>query len=81
MHGTTAYAYYIDLKVVIITLFGAKTKISINAENTTDLPKLYRCLLYVVFRNLEPQMQGSLILKGFTLKKIKGNFCARKSKK
>ena len=25
-------------------------------------------------------MQGLLVLKGFTLKKIKGNFCARKLK-
>ena len=45
-------------------------------------PKLYRCLLYVVFHNLEPQNAGLVDVKrDFALKKIKGNFCARKSKK
>ena len=44
--------------------------------------KLYRCLLYVVFRNLKPHNAGLVDgKKGFKFKKIKGNFCARKSKK
>ena len=38
-------------------------------------PKLYRCLLNVVFHNLEFKMQGLLMLKGIYIKKkIKGNF-------
>ena len=32
-------------------------------------PKLCRGLLYVVFHNLEPQMQGLLMLKGIYIKK------------
>ena len=45
-------------------------------------PKLYRCLLYVIFQNLKPQNAGLVdVKKDYTFKKIKGNFCARKSKK
>ena len=32
-------------------------------------PKLYRCLLNVVFHNLEFKMQGLLMLKGIYIKK------------
>ena len=45
-------------------------------------PKLNRCLLYVVFHNIEPQNAGFVDVKrDLHSKKIKGNFCARKSKK
>ena len=46
-------------------------------------PKLYWFLLYVVFHNLEPQNAGLVVDKRDlrALRKIKGNFCARKSKK
>ena len=45
-------------------------------------PKLNRSLLYVVFHNLEPQKAGLVDVKeDLNLKKIKGNICARKSKK
>ena len=45
-------------------------------------PKLYRCLLYVVFHNLEPQNAGLVDVKmDLNKKKIKGKFCARKSQK
>ena len=50
-----------------------KQKPALKAENTTDLPKLYRCLLYVgiffffffffVFHNLEPQNAGLVDVK------------------
>ena len=37
---------------------------------------------YVVFHNLKPQNAGLVdVKKGFKFNKIKGNFCARKSKK
>ena len=45
-------------------------------------PKLYRCRLYVVFHNLESQNAELVyVKKDLHQKKIKGNFCARKSKK
>ena len=45
-------------------------------------PKLYKCLLYVVFHNLEQKNAGLVdVKKGLNEKKIKGNFYARKSKK
>ena len=46
------------MKVVIITDLGQRQKSAYSAENITRLPifpKLYRCLIYVVFHNLEPQ--------------------------
>ena len=50
-------------KVVIITDLGQRQKSALNAENTTDLPKLYRGLLYVVFHNLESQNLDLVMLK------------------
>ena len=45
-------------------------------------PKLYRCLLYVVFHNLVPQYAGLVDVKNdLNKKKIEGNFCAQKSKR
>ena len=44
-------------------------------------PKLYRCLLYVVFHNLGPQYAGLVdVKKDLNLKRSKGIFCARKSR-
>ena len=42
---------------------------------------IYRCILYVVFHNLDPKMQGILMLKGFTLKRSKGIFVRENLKK
>ena len=41
-------------------------------------PKLYRCLLYVVFHNLEHQMQALLVLKGVYIKKDPREFLRAK---
>ena len=41
-------------------------------------PKLYRCLLFVVFHNLEPQNAGLVDVKGSDIKKDQREFlCAK----
>ena len=71
------------VKVVIITDLEQNKNLHKMLKILQIFPKLYRCILYVVFHNLEPQNAGLVDVKkdGFKLKKIKGNFCARKSKK
>ena len=45
-------------------------------------PKLYRCLLYVVFHNLKPQNAGVVdVKKDLNSKRSKGIFVRQKSKK
>ena len=46
--------------MVIITNLGQRQKSALNAENITGF---YRCLLYVVFHNLEPQNAGLVDVK------------------
>ena len=59
--------------MVIIFNLGQRQKSAYNAENTTDLPKLYRCLLYVVFHNLKPQNAGLVdVKKDLNSKRSKG---------
>ena len=73
---------YMHLKVVIITNLGQRIKNQHKMLKMQQIfPKLYRCLLYVVFHNLEPEMQGLLMFKGIYIKKDQREFCARKSKK
>ena len=56
--------YNIDcVKVMIITDLGQRQKSALNAENTTDLPELYKCLLHIVFHNLEHQNTGLVDVK------------------
>ena len=59
------------LKVMIITIWGKdKTQYKI-LKIQQILPKLYMCLFYVVFHNLEPQNAGLVDVKrNFTLKKM-----------
>ena len=41
-------------------------------------PKLYRCLLYVVFHNVEPQNAGLVEVNGIYIKKDQREFlCAK----
>ena len=49
--------------MVIITNLGQRQKSALNAENEQVFPKLYKCLLYVVFHNLEPQNAGLVDVK------------------
>ena len=71
------------IKVVIITNLGKRQNQQKMLKTQQIFPKLYRCLLYMLFFIiLNPEMQGLLMLKEIYIKKkIKGNFCARKSKK
>ena len=70
------------IKVVIITNLEQKQKSAKNAKNTTDLPKLYRCLLYVVFHNLKPQNAGLVsVKKDLNSKRSKGIFVRENLKK
>ena len=48
------------VQVVIIPDLGQRQK---SAENTIDLPKIYRGLLYVIFHNLESQNAGLFDVK------------------
>ena len=57
------YAYYIDLKVVIITYLGQRQNQHKMLKIQQIFPKLYRCLPYVVFHNLEPQNAGLVDFK------------------
>ena len=67
---------------MIITDLGQRQKSAQMLKIQQIFLKLYRCLLYAVFHNLEPQNAELIdVRKEFKLKKIKGNFCARKSEK
>ena len=65
--------YSVDLYANLTTAFFMKIY---NYNVQRIFPKLYRCLLYVVFHNLESQHAGLV-----ELKKIKGSIFAQKSKK
>ena len=66
------------LKVVIITNLGQRQNQHKMLKIQQNFPILYRCLLYVVFHDLEPKMQGLLMLKGIYIKKDQREFlCAK----
>ena len=68
--------------MVIVTDLGHTQKMCKHAENTTVLHKTLQCLLCVVFHNIESQNAGRVdVKKDLNWKKIKGLFCAQKSKK
>ena len=67
------------LKVVIFTDLGQRQKLDKMLKIQQIFPKLYRCLLYFGFHNLEVKNAGLIdVKKGFKLKKIEGNFCTQK---
>ena len=68
--------------MVIITDLEQKQNLHKMLKIQQIFQKLYRCLLYVVFHNLEPKNAGLVdVKKDLIKKKIKGNFRAQKSKK
>ena len=63
------------LKVVIITNLEQKQKQHKMLKIQQIFPKLYRCLLYVVFHNLKPQNAGLVdVKKDLNSKRSKGIF-------
>ena len=55
--------YCFSFKVVIITNLGQRQKSAQKLKIQQIFPKLYKCLLYVVFHNLEYQNAGLFDVK------------------
>ena len=63
------------LKVVIITNWSKNKNLHKMLKIQQIFPKLYRCLLYVVFHNLKPQNAGLVdVKKDLNSKRSKGIF-------
>ena len=61
--------------MVIISDLGQRQNLHKMLKIQQTFPKLYRCLLYVVLNNLEPQNAGLLdVKKGLNKKISKGTF-------
>ena len=56
-------------KVVVITNLGQRQNLHKMLKIQQIFPKLYRCLVYVVFHNLEPQNAGLVDVKKDSHKK------------
>ena len=64
VHASLVYIHPMDLvKVVIIPNLGKNKNQHKMLKIQQIFPKLYRCLLYVVFHNLEPQNAGLVDVK------------------
>ena len=69
------YLVSVYFKVLIITDFGQRQNQHKVRKIQSIFPKLYRCLLYVAFHNLEPQDAGLVdIQKDLNKKRPKGIF-------
>ena len=68
-------SYFNSLKVVKITDLGQRQKRHKMLQIQQIFPKLYRCLLYVVFHNPESENAGLRdVEKDLNKKRSKGNF-------
>ena len=66
IYSKESYTYiwnFVYVKMVIITYFGQRQNQHKMLKIQQILPKLYRCLVYVVFHNLEPQNAGLINVK------------------
>ena len=67
------------IKVVIITDLRQRQNLRKMLKIQQTFPKLYRCLLYVVFHNLETQNAGLVVVKkDLNYKRLNGIFVREK---